>query len=110
MGAYYLWSDNFDWQKAAYPPTLTFSVSTLSDSELERFKADVIRRDFESACKSNALKANGFDGKLPARAASQCECFATNFAAKLTRDDLMAFEKSGRYSELNCVGHALTDQ
>jgi hypothetical protein len=99
MGAYYLWSANFDWQQAAYPPTQTFSVSTLSDSELQRFKGDVVRRGFEKACKSDALKANGFDGKLPARAASQCECFATNFAAKLTRDDLIAFEKSGQYPD-----------
>jgi hypothetical protein len=99
MGGYYVWTANFDWQQAAYPPTQTFSVSTLSDSELERFKGDVVRRGVEKACKSDALKADGFDGKLSARAASQCECFATNFAAKLTRDDLIAFEKSGRYPD-----------
>jgi hypothetical protein len=99
MGAYYLWATTFDWQKAAYPPAQTFSVSTLSESELERFKVNVVRRGFEQACKSDALKTNGFDGKLPARVASQCECFATNFAAKLTRDDLIAFEKSGRYPD-----------
>jgi hypothetical protein len=99
MGAYYLWTANFDWQQAAYPSAQTFSVSTLSESELERFKVDVVSRGFEKACKSDALKTNGFDGKLPARVASQCECFATNFAAKLTRDDLIAFEKSGRYPD-----------
>jgi hypothetical protein len=43
MGAYYLWSAGFDWQKAAYPPTQTFSVSTLSDADLQRFKSDVVR-------------------------------------------------------------------
>jgi hypothetical protein len=99
MGAYYLWAVNFDWQQAPYPSAQTFSVSTLSESELERFKVDVVRRGFEKACKSESLKTNGFDGKLPARAASQCECFATNFAAKLTRDDLIAYEKSGLYPE-----------
>lgn len=99
MGAYYLWVANFDWREAAYPSTQTLSVSTLSDSELERFTADVVRRGFEQACKSDALKTNGFDGKLSARAASQCECFATNFAKNLTRDDLIAFEKSGRYPD-----------
>jgi hypothetical protein len=96
MGAYYLWAAKFDWQQTAYPSAQTFSVSTLSDSELERFKADVLRRGFEQSCKS---KNSGFDGKLTARVASQCECFATNFAAKLTRDDLVAFEKSGRYPD-----------
>jgi hypothetical protein len=99
MGAYYLWTANFDWQKAAYPSAQSFSVSTLSESELERFKTDVVRRGFEQACKSDALKTNGFDGKLPARVASQCECFATNFAAKLTRDDMIGYEKSGQFSE-----------
>ena len=99
MGTYYLWSAGFDWQQAAYPPMQTFSVSTLSDSDLERFKGDVVRRRLEQACKSNALKTNGFDGKLPARIASQCECIATNFAAKLTRDDMIAYEKLGRYPE-----------
>lgn len=99
MGAYYLWAANFDWREAAYPALQTFSVSTLSDGELERFKADVVRRGFEQACKSDALKTNGFNGKLSERAASQCECFASNFAAKLTRDDLIAFEKSGRYPD-----------
>jgi len=99
MGAYYLWTANFDWQQAVYPPAQTFSVSTLSDTELERFRTDVVRRGFEKACKSDAIKALGFDGKLPTRAASQCECFATNFAAKLTRDDLIAYERSGQYPE-----------
>jgi hypothetical protein len=99
MGAYYLWTANFDWQKAAYPLPQTFSVSNLSESELERFRTDVVRRSFEQACKSDAVKTIGFDGKLPARVASQCECFATNFVAKLTRNDLMDFEKSGRYSD-----------
>jgi hypothetical protein len=99
MGAYYLWTANFDWQQAAYPSAQTFSVSMLSESELERFKANVVRRGFEQACKSDALKTDGFDGKLPARVASQCECFATNFASKLTRDDLIAFDKSGRYPD-----------
>ena len=56
----------------------------------------MVRWGFEQACNAEALKTTGFDGKVPARVASQCECFATNFAAKLTRDDLVAFEKSGR--------------
>lgn len=99
MGAYYLWTANFDWQQAAYPPTQTFSVSTLSETELERFKTDVVRRGFEKACKSDAIKTLGFDGKLPTRAADQCECFAKNFAANLTRDDLIAYEKSGQYTD-----------
>jgi hypothetical protein len=96
---YHAPNENFDWQQAAYPSTKTFSVSTLSETELERFKSDVVRRGFEQACKAEALKTNGFDGKLPARAASQCECFATNFAASLTRDDMIAFEQSGRYTD-----------
>ncbi|WP_338835178.1 hypothetical protein [Bradyrhizobium septentrionale] len=99
MGAYYVWDANFDWQQAVYPPTKTFSISTLSETELERFKNEVVRSGFEKACKAEALKATGFDGKLPARAASQCECFATNFAAKLTRADMIAFEKDGRYPD-----------
>jgi hypothetical protein len=99
MGAFYVWDANFDWQKAAYPPTKTFSVSTLSEAELERFKTEVVRPGFEQACKAEALKTVGFDGKLPARAASQCECFATNFATKLTRADMVAFEKDGRYPD-----------
>ena len=99
MGAYYLWAANFDWQKVAYPPTGTFSISTLTEAELERFKTDVVRRSFEQSCKSDALKTAGFDGKLPARVASQCECFATNFAAQLTRDDMITFEKSGKYPD-----------
>jgi hypothetical protein len=99
MGVYYLWIANFDWQQAVYTPAQTFSLSTLSESELERFKIDVVRRGFEKACRSESLKSSGFDGKLTTRAASQCECFATNFAAKLTRDDLIAYERSGRYPE-----------
>jgi hypothetical protein len=99
MGAYYLWTANFDWQQAAYPSTKTFSISTLSEAELERFKSDVVRRGFDQACKAEALKTDGFNDKLPARAASQCECFATNFAARLSRDDIIAFEKSGRYPD-----------
>jgi len=99
MGTYYLWMTNFNWQEAAYPPAQTFSVATLSDGELERFKGDVVRQGFEKACKSDALKTNGFNGKLPVRLASQCECFATNFAANLSRDDLIAFEKSGAYPD-----------
>ncbi|MFO1109280.1 MAG: hypothetical protein U1E61_08865 [Bradyrhizobium sp.] len=99
MGAYYIWAADFDWQKAAYPPTKTFSISTLSQAELERFKTEVVRPGFEKECKSEALKSAGFDGKLPARAASLCECFATNFAARLTRDDMIAFEKSDRYPD-----------
>lgn len=99
FGAYYVWDANFDWQKAAYPPTKTFSISTLSETELERFKNEVVGPGFERACKAEALKATGFDGKLPARAAGQCECFATNFAAKLTRADMIAFEKDGRYPD-----------
>jgi hypothetical protein len=65
MGAYYLWAANFDWRQAAYPPTQTFSVSGLSDSELERFKGDVVRRGFEQACNAEALKTTGFDAKYP---------------------------------------------
>ncbi|KRQ00344.1 hypothetical protein AOQ73_19255 [Bradyrhizobium pachyrhizi] len=61
MGAYYMWDANFDWQKAVYPRTKTFSVSALSE------------------------------------AASQCECFATNFTTRLTRPGMMAFETDGRY-------------
>lgn len=99
MGAYYVCDANFDWQKAAYPPTKTFSVSTLSEAELERFKTEVVRPGFEQACKVEALKTVGFDGKLPARAATQCECFATNFATRLTRADMIAFEKDGRYPD-----------
>jgi hypothetical protein len=99
MGAYYLWNANFDWQRAAFPSAQTFSVSTLSETELERFKADVVRPGFEQACKSEALKSNSFDGKLPVLVARRCECFATNFAKALARDDLMAFEKSGRYPD-----------
>jgi hypothetical protein len=99
MGGYYVWDANFDWHKAAYPPTKTFSIATLSEAELERFKTEVVRPGFEQACKSEALKTVGFNGKLPARAASQCECFATNFANKLTRADMMAFEKAGRYPD-----------
>jgi hypothetical protein len=99
MGAYYLWATNFDWQKAAYPALQSFSVLTLSGNELERFKTDVVRPSFERACKSDALKTDGFDGKLPMRVASRCECFATNFAAKLTRDDLITFEKAGQYPD-----------
>jgi hypothetical protein len=99
MGAYYLWAANFDWQKAAYPLPQSFSISTLSESELERFKNDVVRRGFEQSCKSDALKAVGFDGRLPARVATQCECFATNIASKLSRDDMVAFGKSGQYPE-----------
>lgn len=98
-GAYYVWDANFDWQKAAYPPTKTFNVSTLSETELERFKTEVVRPGFEKACKAEALKTVGFDGKLTARAASQCECFATSFATKLTRADMIAFEKDGRYPD-----------
>ncbi|MGY3587154.1 hypothetical protein ACVIGB_003787 [Bradyrhizobium sp. USDA 4341] len=97
MGAYYVWDANFDWHKAAYPSTKTFSVSTLSDVELERFKTEVVRPGFEQACKAEALKTVGFDGKLPARAASQCECFATIFTANLTRAGMIAFEKDGQY-------------
>ncbi|WP_168856162.1 hypothetical protein [Bradyrhizobium brasilense] len=99
MGAYYVWDAGLDWHKAAYPSTKTFSISMLSEAELERFKAEVVRPGFEQACKAEALKTVGFDGKLPARAASQCECFATNFAAKLTRADMAAFEKDGRYPD-----------
>jgi hypothetical protein len=99
MGAYYLWTSNFDWQQAASPSTKTFSVSTLSDTELVRFKNDVVRRGFEQSCKSDALKTTGFDGKLPARVSSQCECFATSFATHLTRDDMITFEKSGKYPD-----------
>ncbi|WKA31345.1 hypothetical protein [Bradyrhizobium roseum] len=99
MGAYYVWDANFDWHKAAYPSTKTFNISALSEAELERFKSEVVRPGFEQACKAEALKTVGFDGKLPARAASQCECFATNFAAKLTRADMVAFEKDGRYPD-----------
>jgi len=99
MGAYYMWAADFQWQKAAYPPTKTFSISTLSEAELERFKTEVVRLGFEQACKTEALKTVGFDGKLPARAASQCECFATNFATMLTRADMIAFEKDGRYPD-----------
>jgi hypothetical protein len=87
-----------DWQKAAYPATPTFSISTLSEDELERFRADVIRPVYERACKAEALKTLGFDGKLPERVASLCECFASNLAAKVTRDDLVTYEKSGQYS------------
>lgn len=81
------------------PPTKTFSILTLSETELERFKKEVVRSGFEKACKAEALKATGFDEKLPARAASQCECFAANFAAKLTRDHMIAFEKTGQYPD-----------
>ncbi|SED04385.1 hypothetical protein SAMN05444164_3511 [Bradyrhizobium erythrophlei] len=99
MGAYYVWAANFDWQAAAYPPTKTFSISTLTDAELDRFKTEVVRPGFERTCKAEALKTTGFDGKLPARAASQCACFATNFVAMLTRADMIAFEKDGRYPD-----------
>lgn len=89
----------FDWQKAVYPSTKTFNISTLSDAELERFKTEIVRPGSEQACKAEALKTVGFDGKLPTRAASQCECFATNFATRLTRADMIAFEKDGRYPD-----------
>lgn len=99
MGAYYVWDARFDWHKAANPPTKAFSVSTLSDTELERFKTEVVGPGFEKACKAEALKTIGFDGKLPARAASQCECFATHFATRITRADMIAFEQSGQYPD-----------
>jgi hypothetical protein len=79
--------------------TVLLYLFGLSDIELERFKSDVVRPGFERACKSDGLKTSGFDGKLPTRVASLCECFATNFAAKLTRDDMIAFEKSGQYPD-----------
>ena len=109
MGAYYVWAADFDWQKAAYPPPTTFTSSTLSEAELERFKTEAIRPGLEKACKTEALKTTGFDGKLPARAASQCECFATSFAARLTRADMVAFEKDGRYPDdfLQLVGNEI---
>jgi hypothetical protein len=97
IGAYYLLNAGFDWQKAAYPATQTFSVSTLSESELEQFRSNVVRPGFERACKSDALQTSGLDGKLPAYIASRCECFAFNFATKVTRDDLIAYETSGQY-------------
>jgi len=99
LGAYYVWAAGFDWQTAAYPETKTFSVATLSDAELERFKAEIVRPGFERACKTEALKTFGFDGKLPARAASRCECIATNFASRLTRDDMIAFERLAQYPD-----------
>jgi hypothetical protein len=99
MGAYYVYDANLDWQKAAYPPTKTFTILTLSEAELERFKTEVVRPGFEKNCKAEALKTAGFDGKLPARAASQCECVAASFAAKLTRADMIAFEKAGQYPD-----------
>jgi hypothetical protein len=60
MGAYYVWDANFDWNKAAYPSTKTFNISTLSEAELERFKTEVIRSGLEQACKAEALKTVGF--------------------------------------------------
>jgi hypothetical protein len=98
MGAYYIWAANLDWQKAAYPPTQTFSVATLSDSELERFKLNVVRPSFEQACKKDALKTSSFEGKLPERIANRCDCLAGAFASATTRDDLVAYEQSGEYS------------
>jgi hypothetical protein len=98
MGAYYFWSADFDWRKAAYPPTQTFSVSTLSDAEFQRFKTDVVRPNLEKACKEAALKSSGFDGKLSTPVASRCECIAATFASIVNRDDLMGYEKSGEYS------------
>lgn len=98
MGAYYLWDAGFNWQNAAYPPMQTFSVSTLSDADLQRFRIDVVRPNLERACKEAALKASGFDGKLPAPIASRCECVATTFAKEVTRDDLLAHEKAGQFS------------
>jgi hypothetical protein len=97
MGGYYLWAANFDWQKAAYPTVETFSISTLSASDLERFKSEVLRPGFEKKCKSDALKVAGFDGKLQANLATRCECIAENAVAIIERDDLIAYEKLGRY-------------
>jgi hypothetical protein len=97
MGGYYLWAANFDWQEAAYPTVKTFSVSTLSASDLERFKSEVLRPGFEKECKSDALKIVGFDGKLPANLATRCECIAENAVAIIDRDDLIAYEKLGQY-------------
>jgi hypothetical protein len=48
--------------------------------------------------KDAALKSSGFDGKLPLSVATRCECVAVTFVAKVNRDDLIAYEKSGQYS------------
>jgi hypothetical protein len=97
MGAYYLIDAGFDWKKAAYPATKAFSVAALSEIELERFRANVVGPSFERTCKTEALKTNGFEGKLPQAISNRCECFAINFAAKITRDDLVTYEKTGEY-------------
>ena len=71
MGAYYVWDANFDWHKAAHPSKKTFSISTLSDAELERFKTEVVRPGFEQACKAEALKTVGStENYRPARRVS----------------------------------------
>jgi len=98
VGAYFLWGANFEWRKVAYPAPETFNISELSDSELDRFKSEVIRPGFEQLCKSNALKSSGFDGKLPEFIATRCECIAAEFSKRLTRGDLLAFEKPDKYS------------
>jgi hypothetical protein len=98
MGGVFSLGVNFEWRKVAYPAPQTFNISELSDSELDRLKSEVIRPGFEQLCKSNALKSSGFDGKLPEFIAARCECIAAEFSKRLTRDDLLAFERPEKYS------------
>lgn len=97
MGAYQFWQADFNWRKVAYPAAQTFNVASLSMADLERFKTTVVRPALEKACKVEVLKSAGFDGKIPESVARKCECVAMEFTARLTRDDLIVYEKSGEY-------------
>ena len=99
MGAYYLYDAGFDWDRAAHAKFESFSIATLSDAELQRFKKNVIRPSAERSCKEDAKKRGlSFEGRLEERATKFCECYAEILIAAASKDDLVYYEKNEDYS------------
>jgi hypothetical protein len=99
IGAYYLWTADFNWRKAVNPMPETISLAQLSPERFADYKIKVIRPGIERGCMSDAKERSGIDGKVPVSMSNFCICYANLAVTVITQDDLVFLERTGQYSD-----------
>ena len=96
MGAYHFVSEDFSWERAAYPERIeTYNVSELSPEEFKRYKEQLVIPGIESSCKNWAEENAGFDNRINQKVSSYCECYAERLGGSLSKAEAIESEKRG---------------
>jgi hypothetical protein len=92
------WQADFSWQGAvtASGPS-TFTFASLTPEKFDRFRTTQAKPNIERECKDEAVKRVGFDGRLPVRVASFCECYASVATEIITKEDMAYQETNNKY-------------